>query len=437
MNSRLRIVVTGIIGQHPMLGGVGWDYVQYVLGLVELGHDAFYVEDSGEWPYATEKNVTTDNWITDDCGPNLRHLASAMAQFALNDRWAYRFPRSGEWFGLSDRQRRELVTSADLVLNVSGTIARPRKYLSAKRLAYIDSDPVFTQVRLAHGERKLSARVAAHDVHFSFGESLSDLIPKTAQHWWPTRQPIVLSQWRPTISHRPVFTTVMNWTSYKPLMHADRLFGQKDTQFLRYLDLPRRVPAALEVALGQHVHTEWQSNEKMMARHPGSARPVPQILQEAGWRVADAIQACGNLDSYRDYIEGSMGEWSVAKHGYVSGQPGWFSCRSACYLAAGKPVILENTGFDRVLPVGEGILSFRNVEEAAAAIEEVQAHYARHAATARDIAETWFDSRKVLSALIERAMNAPAIVEPRVAALERKPQILPNLPIGFDAPAAE
>jgi hypothetical protein len=229
----------------------------------------------------------------------------------------------------------------------------------------------------------------------------------------------------------------MNWTSYKPLIHAGRRFGQKDMQFRRYLDLPSRVPAvALEVALGRLVHSDWQSNEDVTARDTRPARPVPQVLQEAGWRVADATQACGSVNSYRDYIESSMGEWSVAKHGYVAGQSGWFSCRSACYLAAGKPVILQNTGFDRVLPVGEGILPFRTVDEAAAAIQEVGAHYGRHAAAARDIAETWFDSRRVLSELIERAMKAPAAVQPRLAAVERKPQTLPSSPVGFGAPAA-
>jgi hypothetical protein len=229
----------------------------------------------------------------------------------------------------------------------------------------------------------------------------------------------------------------MNWTSYKPLIHADRPFGQKDMQFLKYLDLPRRVPIAkLEVALGRYIHVEWQTKD-VTARHSGPARPVPQILQEMGWGIADAMQVCGSLDSYRDYIERSMGEWSVAKHGYVAGQSGWFSCRSACYLAAGKPVILENTGFDRILPVGEGILPFRNTDEAAAAVQEVWAHYPRHSAAARDIAETWFDSRKVLSALVERAMNAPAAVQPRVAAAERKPQIWPQPAIELGASTAE
>jgi hypothetical protein len=434
MNSRLRIIVTGLIAQHP-LGGVTWDYVQYVLGLVRLGHDVFYIEDSGEWPYVSD---STDRTISNTCAANVRYLAAVMQRFGLGERWAYRYVRSGEWFGLSDRRRAEVITDADLVLNVSGTIARPRKYLAAKRLAYIDSDPVFTQVRLALGERKLCAWVAAHDIHFSFGESLSDTIPKTGHDWRPTRQPIVLSEWRPGAPERPAFTTIMTWASERPLLYAGRRFGYKNLQFQRYLDLPHRVPAAtLEIAVGDLDHLEWQPEEDVSdrPRAPGVRGRGRHILEDAGWRVVSAAHTCPDLDSYRAYIEGSLGEWSVAKHGYVMGQSGWFSCRSACYLAAGKPVIVENTGFDSVLPVGEGILPFRTVEEAVAAIEEVIANYARHAAAARDIAVTCFDSAKVLTMLIERAMDSPAVVSPRVPALERGPQALPAASVASDAPS--
>jgi hypothetical protein len=419
MNSRLRIIVTGLIAQYPV-GGVTWDYIQYVLGLVRLGHDVFYIEDSGVWPYILE---STDQIIATSCVANVRYLGAVMQRFGLGERWAYRYVRTGEWFGLSDRRRAEVINDADLVLNVSGTIARPRKYLAAKRLAYIDSDPVFTQVQLALRKRKLCACVAAHDVHFSFGESLSDRIPKTGYDWWPTRQPIVLSEWRPSAPERPAFTTIMTWANEGPLVYAGRRFGYKNLQFPRYLDLPHRVPAAtLEIAVGNLDHLEWQPEKDAPDRPFAPGVLVRHQLEEAGWHVVGAAHACPDLDSYRAYIEGSLGEWSIAKHGYVVGQPGWFSCRSACYLAAGKPVIVENTGFDRVLPVGEGILPFRTIEEAAAAIEEVNANYDRHAAAARDIAVTWFDSAKVLPALIGRAMNSRAPTGPRAPAAEYTPR---------------
>jgi hypothetical protein len=225
----------------------------------------------------------------------------------------------------------------------------------------------------------------------------------------------------------------MNLGRDETLSYAGRRFGYKNLQFRHYLDLPRHVPAAtLEVALGDFDYLEWKAEEAGSDRPSVPGLTARNVLEDAGWRVVRAAKACPDLESYRAYIEQSLGEWSVAKHGYVVGQPGWFSCRSACYLAAGKPVVIENTGFDRVLPVGEGILAFRTVEEAAAAIKEVTANYARHAAAARDIAVTYFDSAKVLTSLIERAMNSPAGVFPRVSAAEHRPRGTPPTSIAFE-----
>jgi hypothetical protein len=405
VNSRLRIIVTGLIAQHPSLPGVAWDYVQYVAGLSRLGHDAFYIEDSGEWPYLLSKPEGQADWIAPDCTQNLRHLVGVMKRFGLADRWAYRFPRDGEWFGLSTARRSEILASADLVLNVSGTIARPIKYAAAQRLAYIDSDPVFTQIR-ALCDAKFRARILRHDVHFSFGESHSPEVPPTGQHWQATRQPIFISEWRPNQAFRPVFTTVMSWASYKPLTYQGRRYRQKDVQFRRCIGLPQRVPtASFEIALGDMDHSEWQSADDP----PPVGTTVAEALRRSGWSVVSASEACPDVDGYKAYIEGSMAEWSVAKHGYVTGQPGWFSCRSACYLAAGRPVVVEHTGFDRVLPVGEGILPFRSENEAVVAVDEVCAHYSRHAEAARDIAATWFDSDKVLTSLVDRAMSSSPV----------------------------
>src|SRR5439155_14462567 len=166
---------------------------------------------------------------------------------------------------------------------------------------------------------------------------------------------------------------------------------QKDVEFLGFLELPGQVaPTVLEIAVNE-----------------GKTRRTPRaLLAHKGWRVVDPEAVCPDLDSYRQYVESSKAEWSVAKNGYVVGQPGWFSCRSACYLAAGRPVVVQDTGFGAVLPVGEGILPFSNVEEAIAAIQEVESHYGKHAKAARAIAEEYFDSGKVLSRLIEEALSS-------------------------------
>jgi hypothetical protein len=407
-DSRLRIVVTGLIAQHPRLGGVAWDYLQYPLGLARLGHDVYYLEDSGEWPYTESGGPAREDWIARDPSPNVRHLGRVLERFGLGERWMYRFPISPRWYGLSHRRRREVLASADLLLNVSGTLRRPEEYRRIPRLAYIDSDPVFTQVKLTlpRGQLKFQRRVAAHDVHFSFGERLDGRVPATGYRWLPTRQPIVLSEWRTGAEHRDAFTTVMSWTSYRPLRFRGASYAQKDAEFERFADLPVRFRGApLEVALGRTSHARWQT---------GGLRGEPRdVLRRLGWRVVDAGRSCGGVEAYRRYVQRSRGEWSIAKGGYVAGQPGWFSCRSACYLAAGRPVVVQETGFGSVLPTGEGLLSFSTPDEARAALEEVVARYRRHARVARELAEAYFDSDQVLGRLVERAAAAPAA---RVAA---------------------
>ncbi len=414
MNSPLRIIVTGLIAQHPHLGGVTWDYLQYVLGLAQLGHDVFYFEDSGEWPYNLNGGPSGNEWIAYDCSFNVNYLASIMGRYGLTEKWAYRFPIKPKWFGLSQQRRREVLSSADLLINVSGTLKRPEDYRQVRRLAYIDSDPVFTQVKLnlSRGQSKFRRRVAVHDVFFSFGEDFSARVPTTEYRWRPTRTPILLSEWRPSPRHRNIFTTVMNWTSYKPLTCSGQNYGQKDVEFRRFLELPAMVgPARLEVAMNKTQHMKWETQEKDFPENVAAIlRDHPQwtpweLLKHMKWRVVDAVRVCGNLDSYRNYIESSKAEWSVAKNGYVRGQAGWFSCRSACYLAAGRPVIVQDTGFSTVLPVGEGILAFNTMEEAVAGIRAVETDYTRHTKAARDIAEEYFDSRKVLGRLIEDAMT--------------------------------
>jgi hypothetical protein len=386
----LRIVVTGLLAQYP-LGGVAWDYLQYVLGLARLGHDVYYLEDTEQWPYDPVAGATAR---TPD--RTVAHLGSLMARFGLADRWAYRFPWRDQWFGMSDGRRREVVASADLLLDVSGTLARPDAYRGAGRLIYIDSDPVFTQLKLARGQADFRARVDAHDLHFSFGERLGDAVPETGHAWLPTRQPIVLDEWPIASGDGSRYTTVMNWTSYAEVRHEGRTYGQKDVEFMRFLDLPARVaPVELECAMAG-----------------GKTRGAPlALLRHRGWRVVDPDVACPDLDGYRAYLAGSRGEWSVAKNGYVQGRPGWFSCRSACYLACGRPVIVQDTGFGDVLPVGEGLLSFQDVDGAAAAIDAAESDPARHRRAARAIAEAYFGSDAVLGRLVDRAMAGDVAYE--------------------------
>lgn len=381
----LRIIVTGLIAQYP-LGGVSWDYVQYVLGIAKLGHDVYYIEDTGQWPYNP-----SEGGVAKGCEYNVRYLDKVMSKFNLGNKWAYRFPWQSKWFGLSDKERKEAIRSADILINVSGSLAQPEDYRQIPVMVYIDSDPVFTQIKLKRGQNDFAKIVDLHDVHFSFGEALSNDLKTTGQDWLPTRQPIVLSEWCPTVIRREVFTTVMNWTSYKPIEYQGRLYGQKDIEFKRFVDLPQHLPKTyLEIAV-----------------HTGKTRRTPrELLKTRGWHVVHPDDVCPDIDSYRHYIQSSKAEWSVAKNGYVVGNSGWFSCRSACYLAAGRPVVVQNTGFQDILPCGEGILSFSNVQEAVDAVQKVQSQYNKHANAAQGIAEEYFDSAKVISKLLEDATKS-------------------------------
>ncbi len=391
-DSSLRIIVTGLIAQYP-LGGVAWDYLQYVVGLARLGHDVYYIEDTGQWPYNPQEAGTTKS-----CEYNVNHLRDTLGRFGLEDRFAYCFPWGPTWYGLPDEKRCDVIASADLVVNVSGVLCQPDKYRAAKRMAYIDSDPMFTQLKMARGQHDLKKAVDLHDVHFTFGECRSDLVPDTGHTWQPTRQPILLDQWSPREPARDVYTTIMNWTSYKDIEFDGKSYGQKDREMKAMLDLPGKVrPINLELAIAAGK----------------TRRPPKKMLEQRGWGVVDPDLVCGDVDAYRNYIQTSRGEWSVAKHGYVAGKTGWFSCRSACYLASGRPVVVQDTGFSSVLPIGEGVLTFNTVNEAADALREVEANYQTHSRAARGFAEDYFAADKVLSDMVERAMIEPTTTASR------------------------
>lgn len=397
---QLKIIVTGLIAQHPTLGGITWHYLQYVLGLDRLNHDVYYFEDSGEGPYNTDGGPTGRDWVSKDCSRNVAHLATTASRFGFENRWAYHCPIESSWYGLTDEKREAVLSEADLLINTSGTLSDPSRYRGISRLAYIDTDPVVTHAKIA-GRRDFRGRVDAHDIHFTFGESMNDRVPETGHSWHATRQPIVLSEWEPVPSRRDAYTTVMNWASYEPLVYREVSYGQKDVEFRQFLHLPASVtPVYLEVALGGTRHRQWESADLETDMDP------VRLLEGAGWGVVDADAVCGDALRYRDFIRSSRAEWSVAKNAYVRGQPGWFSERSACYLAAARPVIVQDTGFTGVLPTGKGILPFADLDGAVEAIAAVEGDYENHCEAARSIAESHFDSDKVLSKLVADAMDS-------------------------------
>jgi len=346
----------------------------------------FYLEDTEMWPYDPIQNT-----ISKDCTYNVSYLRGVMEKRGLADRWIYRSAPDASYHGHTEAEAKEICATADLFLNVSGCGWLRPEYLAIPHKAFLDSDPMFTQVALASGNQDVFERIRAHDRHFTFAENIGARdcrVPHAGFHWIPTRQPIVLDWWHvDTAAPRDVFTTVMNWVSYKNCEYNGETWGQKDVEFLKFLDLPQRTAQKLEIAMGMG---------------PGMKRPT-EMLQQKGWQIIEPAERLPDPWAYRQYLGRSKGEWSVAKEGYVKSRSGWFSCRSACYLAASRPVVVQDTGFSNLLPVGRGLHAFATEDEAAAAIEAIEANYAAEIKAARDVALAHFDARQVLSRLIEDA----------------------------------
>lgn len=388
MSAKPRIVISGFIGLYP-LGGVAWDYAQYVAGFADLGWDVLYLEDTRTWP-VYQRDC--------DASLNVAHVAATMEYFGLGGRWAYRDAVSEQWFGQSESALHEFCRTADIFLNLSCSADLRDEYAAIPIRALVDTDPMFTQIQYLN-ERSLTgeatgmrALVAQHTHHFTYGESIGErscLIPPLDLQWHPTRQPIVLERWPVTESPNGAhcYSTIMNWKLDRDLTFGGERWGQKDVEFMRLFDLPRRVP---EIPLGVAVSQEPESE------FPTSA------AREAGWIVIDPAACAHDAHSYQGFILASRGEFSVAKHTYVKAQTGWFSCRSACYLAAGRPVVTQDTSWSRRLPSGRGLLAFHDEESAIEALRSVTSDPQAHSKAARAIAVEHFDSKRVLGEMLER-----------------------------------
>lgn len=387
------------------LGGVFWDYLQYALGFARLGHEVLYLEDSDRWCY-DPLGLT----FVESGAANAAYFVREIPRFSpqLAERWFFR-DISGQTWGWSSRQVAEFCRSADLFVHISASCAMRDEYRAAARTVFIDSDPMYTQghfTAFAKGEpldpqtRARIEMLLAHDVFFTFAENINDpecRVPRMLCEWIPTRQPIVIEHFAgvgvevPLAARRRVLTTVMSWEPAEagPVINGVAYTG-KNTEFLRFIEMPTRSRVPIEVAIS------------------GKA-PLDRI-RAAGFRLIDAYSVSCDPWVYRDYLANSFGEWSIAKNAYVQSRSGWFSCRSACYLALGVPVVVQDTGFGCTLPRGEGIMAFSSVDEAGVAIENLAADPQRHARTAREIAHEYFDSAKVLKRLIEQAATS---VRPR------------------------
>ena len=380
----------GYIVRGPV-GGMAWHHLQYLLGLTRLGHRVTFLEDSDDVPwscYDPERDVTDE-----DPTYGLAFTDRIMRQLRL-ERWAYYDAHRDAWHGPAGGAIARTCSAADVLLDLS-LVHPPRPWVTGipTRIA-VDTDPVFTQLRHLNEPDRL-ARAEMHNAHFTFAESPRRSLPDDGFTWRPTRQPVVVEMWPvvPAPAAAP-FTTVMQWDSYPALEHQGERFGMKSDSFTPFRDLPRRTRVPLELAAS------------------GPALPWLE-LQTLGWRILHPLVPTANPWTYRRYIRASRGEFSVAKQGYVAARTGWFSERSANYLASGRPVVTQETGFSDVLPTGEGLLAFSTLDEAVAAVEDVAAGHERHSRAARELAVEWFDSRKVLTRLLEDAFAAHSSAKPK------------------------
>lgn len=384
----MRIVVTGLVATYP-LGGVSWDYLAYVDGFRRLGAEVFYLEDTGGWFYQPERET-----FGEDAAANLAYLRRALAVVDAADlQWAVRAP-DGTVHGPGAGGIAAACRDADLFLNVSGACWLREEYRGARRTAYLDTDPGFTQAtlqavdedRASDAQRFSAALIRRHDRFLTFAEAIDDprcRVPRCGLDWRPTRQPIVLDRW-PLVPAPAAgrYTTVMSWAHGNAAPVIDgRVLGGKDVEMQRFLSLPRLAGVPLELATG--------------------GRPPVETLAAEGWQVVDAYARSGSMDAYQRYLQQSRGEWSVAKQVYVALHSGWFSTRSAAYLASGRPVVVQDTGWSDHYPCGEGLFAFATIEEAAAALRAIEREQARHAAAARAVAERELAAERVLTRLLD------------------------------------
>jgi hypothetical protein len=357
----MRILVSGMLAGVPGQGGATWAVLQYVLGLRRLGHEVLFVEP------------------VDDVERSLPYFRRVTAAFGL-DRAAL-LDRSGATVGLA---RREL--AADLLLNISGLLADEDLLDAVPVRAFVDLDPGFTQLWVdAEG---VDLGFQRHNRFVTIGRAIGTdgcTIPTCGRDWIATPQPIVLEHWPVApLLVRDAATTVAHWRSYGSIEHGGVHYGQKAHALRPLLDLTSLTDVPLALALA--IHPDERADLDRLRRHR--------------WTLLDPAAVAGTPGDYRGFVQGSWAEMGVAKLGYVASRCGWFSDRSLCYLASGRPVIAQDTGFGDWLPTGEGVLAFHTSEDAAAAIEAVRSDYPRHRRAARAIAEDVFDSDRVLADLL-------------------------------------
>ncbi|MEP7014529.1 MAG: hypothetical protein ABI925_03735 [Verrucomicrobiota bacterium] len=384
-----RVVVMGFMGSCP-IAGVIWQHVHYIVGLQRLGHDVYYIEDSARIPY---------NPQTFDTGEDFDYAAKLLdrlsREFDFKHRWAFcaRYLEDNPTAGLSLTKIRQLYGEADAILNICGAQEFNDDLLTSDRIVYVESDPAVEQIKIDKKVRSTIEYLGRHHSLFTFGENVGTKkfpVPLHGFKWLPTRQPVVTDLWKTNRgpARAAVFTSVANWsTSGKKdiTWRGEKYLWSKSREFLRFVAAPKKSGETFELATDikdEKIHDKFIRND---------------------WRLRLPHDLSADYWLYRDYIQRSKGEFSVAKDQYVRLNTGWFSDRSVCYLAAGRPVIIQETGFSEHYGNGAGLFAFKSLNEVAEAVRAISADYAKHSRAARQIARDVFEATKVLKSLLDRA----------------------------------
>ena len=362
----LRVLVSGMACGDPWQGGATWALAQYVLGLRRLGHDVWLVE-----PVAADLDR--------------RYAAEVVHAFQLENRAAFVARGTASTVvGVPYEQLRAV--HFDVHLNVAGLLEDPALVEEIPTRVYLDLDPAFTQ--LWHATQEVDMRLEGHTHFVTAGQAIgtpSCPIPTCGVDWIPTLPPVVLEHWvEAAVNGARGYTTVGNWRSYGSIEHAGIRYGQRAHSMRAFFDLPDRVGLPCQVALAID----------------GGERVDLAALVAHGWQLVDPLTAAGTPERYRSFLRGSRAEIGIAKSGYVLSRCGWFSDRSACYLACGRPVVAQDTGA-HLIPEGRGLVAFSSLDDAVGAIEDVERDYTGHASVARELAVEYLDSDRVLTGLLE------------------------------------
>jgi hypothetical protein len=377
------ILISAPIANKPFNGGNAWTHLSYVQGFRKLGFDVYFVEkihpaacvDREGRPASPVESV------------NRSYFRQVLEEFGLKGKMSLLTPNADVVEGMPFKDLLDVAESSLLLLNVSGHMDIPELVERVRRKVYLDLDPGFTQ--FWHADSSNGFRVEGHDYYFTIGENIGSRecsIPLGGIPWRRTRQPAVADAW-PVCSPpaAPVFTTIATWRGpFGPVTAEGRTFGSKVHEFRKYADIPKRTDATFEIALDIH---------------PADQRDQ-DLLRENSWRLVDPKEAVPDPSSFRRYVQASGAEFSVAQQIYAATGSGWFSDRTVRYLASGKPALVQETGFTRNVPAGEGLLAFSNKDEAIAGVRNIMSDYSRHAMAARRIAEEYFDSDRVLGELL-------------------------------------